>query len=213
MAKYKLIIFDFDGTLADSTAGICATYRHTLNVLGIEGISDDTIISTIGLPLVDAFRVTVPEENLQEAVDIYHEAFPEIAFRTIHTFEGVKKMLKTLYDSGVKMAIATSRGNDSLFALTKSTGIDEFFALKCGWECAPRPKPAPDPVLHILNELSFTAEETIVIGDAVYDIQMGNSAGCQTCAVTWGAQSREKLLTSGPTFIVDKVEDIISIVI
>lgn len=213
MAKYKLIIFDFDGTLADSTAGICATYRHTLNVLGIEGVSDDTIISTIGLPLVDAFRVTVPEDKLQSAVDIYHESFPEIAFKTIHAFDGIREMLKTLYDSGIKMAIATSRGNDSLFALCRSTGLDEFFTLKCGWECAPRPKPNPDPVLHILKELSFTAEETIVIGDAVYDIQMGNSAGCRTCAVTWGAQDRKKLMTSSPDFIVDRVADILSIVL
>ena len=209
MAATRLVVFDFDGTLADTNKCIVSSWQHTLRRMGLPEVSAERIQAPIGLPLKDSFRIAVPEERLDEAVDIYHEAFHAVARDSVTAFDGVREALEAISSLGIDMAVASSRGNDSLEDLVDALDMTKYFRLICGGEFAEHPKPAPDLVLHILSELGVSASDTLVVGDAVFDIGMGNSAGCRTCGVTWGNQSREQLMTSSPDMVIDRVEELV----
>ena len=208
MAKAEF--FDFDGTLADTTAGIVATFKATLKELGLPEVEDDAVIRTIGLPLTGNFRVACGlegEEN-ERACATYRRLFPEVGTGKIVLYDGVMDTLRILKDRGYILAVASSRHLKSLVSLSEMLGIKDFFSEIYGVDCAPRPKPAPDTVLGLLDVLGLAAEDTIVVGDTVFDLQMGHAAGCRVCGVTYGNQQREQLATESPEFIVDNLRNL-----
>ena len=129
----------------------------------------------------------------------------------IQLFPGVRETLETLAARGIPMAIASSRGQHSLTMLVKMLGIDRFIpADRCfGLQTVARPKPAPDLVYVILGKLGVKPEETLVVGDTVYDIEMGRNAGCHTCAVTYGNQSADTLAGAFPDYIIDDLRKLL----
>ena len=215
MSKYKCIIFDFDGTLADTHTGIVKTFQETIRQMGLPVPSVERVTSTIGLELKDGLKAGVDgmtEEQAVRACEIYRRIFPEIAIPCITAFPGVPEFVKNLKDKGFRLAIATSRSHHSLDDLAERIGIKDCFEGLYGAEDVVRHKPAPDLVLHILNELRLKAEEVLVVGDATYDLLMGKGAGCEVCGVTWGNQTREKLQTAEPEYIVSTLTELSNVI-
>lgn len=212
--KYKNIIFDFDGTLADTNAGILMTFKSALTKLGMEVPSDETITSTIGLPLKQTFLVACPgisDEQADLCCATYREIFHTKAMDMITLFDGVRDTLEALYKQGLNLAIASSRSMNSLVALSESNGIAPFFKGIFSGNGVARPKPAPDLAIFILNEYGFKADETLVVGDTTYDLMMGQGAGCAVCGVTWGNHKREQLEEVGPDHIIDHFSDLLTL--
>lgn len=213
--RYKCIIFDFDGTLADTNEGIVKTYQETIRLMGLPVPSVERVTSTIGLELKDGLKAGVDgmtEEQAVEACVIYRRIFPEIAVPCIKAFDGAVAMLQALHKEGYCLAVATSRSHRSLEPLVSQLGMDGMFEGLYGAEDVVNHKPAPDLVLMILEDFGLKPEEALVIGDATYDLLMGKAAGCKVCGVTWGNQSAEKLGTAGPDYIVSGFEEILEIV-
>ena len=207
------IIFDFDGTLADTQRGILATAQEVLRRMGLPPADETAMAATIGLPLIENFTrgVGMPLEEAQRAVAIYREIFEEVAVPVIDLFPGVKETLRTLAERGVPMAVASSRGQHSLEMLMQKTGLAEFIPLDhlFGVETAARPKPAPDMVYVILGRLGAKPEETLVVGDTTFDLEMGRNAGCFTCGVSYGNQTAEQLATASPNYIIDDLRKLL----
>lgn len=215
MNRYRCIIFDFDGTLADTHTGIVKTFQETIRQMGLPVPSVERVTSTIGLELKDGLKAGVDgmtEEQAVKACEIYRRIFPEIAIPCITAFPGIPEFLKDLKDRGFRLAIATSRSHHSLDGLAEKLGIKDFFEGLYGAEDTVRHKPAPDLVLHILKELKLNASDVLVVGDATYDLLMGKGAGCKVCGVTWGNQSREKLQSAEPEYIVSSLEELSEII-
>ena len=207
----KCLIFDFDGTLADTNKGIVQTFRRAVEILGIPCPTDEEISATIGLPLKQNFLVAIPgisDEKADECVKTYREVFYETAIPCITAFPGVSETLAKLHAAGYGIFIATSRSRRSLNLISDNLGISGYYSGTCCVEDVNNPKPAPDMVEKILGEYGFQASETVVIGDTLFDLLMGKAAGCRVCGVTWGNHKREKLLEADPEFIIDKIEDI-----
>ena len=209
----KYLVFDFDGTLADTTEGILQTTRATFARMGLPIPSDDDIRLGIGLPLKGSLHTAgVPDDRLDEGSDIYHEIFYEIAPKHITIYPGVRESLEMLAAKGLRMGIATSRTEHSLVMLLEEHGIRQYFEILGSVGCVERPKPAPDLVRWVLERFGADPSEAMVIGDTTYDIQMGTAAGCRTCAVSYGNHSVERLLTASPDHIVADLWDLVALI-
>lgn len=211
----KLIIFDFDGTLADTTGVILATYRATIKQLGLPARSDEECRATIGLPLKEGFCALYPdcsEERLDLCVATYRSIFNEIK-QTIkpRLFDGVKQTLKTLKEHGFVMSVASSRSHASLVEYCETCGIADMFSLILGADDVCRAKPDPEPVLCTLRKLGAKANDTVVVGDMPVDIAMGKGAGCTTVGVSYGNSSREELMEAGADYVSDRFAELLDL--
>lgn len=207
------IIFDFDGTLADTNRGITETFQATMDKMGRPRVEEARIRAVIGLPLKENFTkgADMSSEDADKAVDIYHELFFQIAPKTITVFPGVLDTLRTLSERGIPMAVASSRKSDSLKMLMKDLGIAEFISLDnvVGADGVAHAKPAPDLVYAVCAKMGFKPQDCLVIGDTTYDIEMGRNAGCHTCGVSYGNQSADQLAGASPDYIIDDIRKLL----
>ena len=207
------IIFDFDGTLADTNRGITETFQATLLRMGRPQVDESRIKAVIGLPLKENFTkgADMTSEEADEAVKIYRELFFDIAPKTVALFPGVKETLQTLSERGIPMAVASSRSNNSLRQLMQSLGIDAFIPAEnvFGADDVARAKPAPDLVYAVCARLGIKPEQALVVGDTTFDIEMGRNAGCHTCGVSYGNQSADQLAGASPDYIIADIRNLL----
>ena len=202
----KLIILDFDGTLADTRGLIVKTMQQTLEALGLESRTDDQCAAMIGLPLKQAFTDLLPmtDEMGERCVETYRRIFNENnALYVIPTFPHVIETLHRLHEQGYTLTIASSRSNRSLMEFVNDMHLNEIIPYVLGAEDVTRAKPHPDPVLQTLKVYGCKPEDALVVGDTWYDIEMGRRAGVRTCGVTYGNGTREELADAGADFLID----------
>ena len=199
------IIFDFDGTLVDTVDGIVASQVRMLEVLGLPVTERQMMVQAIGLPLKECLRrgCNLPEDILDEAAATYRTVFDEVATPLIKDFPGVRPALEEFQRRGLRMCIATSRGSRSLGMILDNLDMNCFFDVIITANDGLAPKPNPDMVLEILRRTGAKAEETIVVGDTTFDLDMGAAAGCRTVGVSYGNHTVEQLLQARPAMIVD----------
>ena len=214
MKKVKLIILDFDGTLADTRELIVKTMQQTLEALGLESRTDEQCASMIGLPLKQAFTDLLPisDEMGGQCVETYRRIFNENnAVYKIPTFPNVLETLHQLHKQGYTLTIASSRSNRSLREFVNDMHLNDVIPYVLGAEDVARAKPHPDPVLQTLETFGCKAEDALVVGDTWYDIEMGRRAGVRTCGVTYGNGSREELMRAGADFLVDDFGELLKL--
>lgn len=211
--RTRLIIFDFDGTLADTTATILSTYRKVIREMELESRTDAACQATIGLPLKEGFRQLYPGFaglRLDECVDAYRRIFNENKRKfPSMLYPGVKDTLDELYRRGMDMTIASSRNSSSLLEFCRENGIRDYFRLLLGADDVVDAKPHPEPVLKTLEILGREAERTLVVGDMPVDMAMGNGAHCRTVGVTYGNADRDELIGAGATFVIDSFPELL----
>lgn len=209
----QLIIFDFDGTLADTTKTILWTYRNAINEVGLDRRSDEECRATIGLPLKEGFRHLYPQlmdEKLDKCVEIYRRIYTDNKDILIPAlYPGVKESLSVMHASGLEMSIASSRSRLSLIEFCEASEIISFFRLILGADDVTRAKPDPEPVLKTLHTLGVDADQTIVVGDMPVDIAMGRGAGCCTVGVSYGNSSKEALVEAKASIVIDSFPELI----
>lgn len=211
----RCAIFDFDGTLGDTRQNIIKTFRDTMIRLGLPLKDENTCGATIGLPLPEGFRQLfpdLPQTKIDECVTVYREIFDENkVLLQPKLFPGALEAVREIYGRGIKITIASSRGEKTLNEFLEEMGISDYICYVLGANGAPRPKPDPAPVLKTLEDLGFSASEAIVIGDMPVDILMGARAGVRTCGVTWGNASREDLAAAGADYIIDSFPELLEV--
>ncbi len=183
------IVFDFDGTLADTRNLIVSTMQQTIAQLGLPAKTELECIKMIGLPLRQSFAqlLSVDDEQTALCENLYKNLFvknykPGI----VVLFPDVEDTLAEMRAMGCVLAVASSRGHDSLDTLLDMLNIRRFFSYVVTSEDVPNAKPAPDMVNLILDYTEDIPENVLVVGDTAYDVNMGFSAGVKTCAVTYG---------------------------
>ena len=208
----KYIIFDFDGTIGDSQALIVKTLQDTMRKRGLEVKSDVECAATIGLRLDEAF-VQLFEMSAEEGMacaETYRVIFEENKQHLIvQPFPHVLETIHTLHRQGYQLAIASSRGSDSLFGYVKQMGIEDCISSIIAGDLVEHVKPAPDMVFKALEEMNGTVEEALVVGDMTYDVDMAHNAGAKACAVTYGNAAREELKNA--EYIIDDFAELLDI--
>ncbi len=210
----RLIVLDFDGTLADTSRGIVRTMTATFQQCGYAVPTAEAICRTIGLPLTQSIAelAGIAGEELDKAVDTYRELFETIGNKGVTLFPEVKETLRTLHEMGHTLCIATSRGHESVKSMCDELGILPYLSHIVACEDVAKAKPHPEAVLILLQMTAMTPAQTWVIGDTTFDIGMGRGAQCRTIGVTYGNHSREELLNAHSTKVVDGFADVLNCV-
>lgn len=208
------LIFDFDGTLADTSKTIVTTITETLRDSNLPILTEKKVKALIGLSLHDMFvKATgiADEERIDALCRLYREKFGDIANHTISLFPGVKATLEELTEAGYHIGIATSRSHASLDYLCEKLGIKHLIKTAYAEDDVINKKPAPDMVVAAMKCLGVEPTTTMVIGDTTFDIEMGRAAGCKTCAVTYGNHDERQLEGAMPDYIIDSLPTLIAI--
>lgn len=206
MTQIKNIIFDFDGTLADTSKLIVATMQKTIQDYGLPLRNEEEIKSTIGVRLEEIPSILWPTyKDLGEPFAIlYRKNFELMKDKIpVRLFPGVKETLSKLKSDGYQMAIATSRSRPSVEELTELLEIRNYFSFLLGGNDVTEGKPHPESIYKILSEMDWKGKETIMVGDMAVDILMGKNAGIATLGVTYGNGKTSELKEAGADYIIE----------
>lgn len=212
----KLVIFDFDGTLADTETLITQTMMKTIEAMHLEPRSREEIRAMIGLPLKETFTRLIPMTDAtgDACARLYQEIFArDNQPGVVQLFPHVRETLQKLYDAGLTLTIATSRQRFSLMAFLRDMQIEHLFSHIVTVNDVEHAKPTPDMVVQTMERMGATPDETMMVGDAVYDIQMGVNAGVHTTAVTYGNGSREEMEACGAQHVIDDFADLYQVIV
>lgn len=208
-AGFRLVVFDWDGTLIDSTAAIVHALRAAAADLGLPVPSRERASHVIGLGLFEAIRIAVPtveRERLPEFVVRYRHHYFALDER-LEPFEGVPQMLDELADAGVWLAVATGKSRAGLDRALKQTDWGRYFVTT---RCADEGAPKPDPWMlrDICEEIAVDPVEALMVGDTTHDLGMARAAGTGAIAVTYGAHPRSELETEPSLAMVDSIDEL-----
>ena len=205
LSGIRLVIFDFDGTLGDSQKLITDTMLATIERLNLPMKSREECARTIGLPLKECFSSIIPmtDEQAEECAEVYSEIFNvKNVPGVVKAFPGVVETLERLSSQGILMSIASSRSHRTLAKLVDELDLSKYITYLIAADDVVEKKPAAESVLKTLRHFNVEAHETLVVGDAEFDILMGRNAGTHTCGVTYGNGSKESLEAAKAEWIV-----------
>lgn len=208
-----MIIFDWDGTLCDSTAHIVASVQQAARVMGLPVPSDEAAADIIGLGLPQAMArlyPEVPERRRVELARTYSRHYVANESETPALFPGALETLHSLRDRGLELAVATGKSRRGLNRILEKMGLTDFFeATRCADET--QSKPHPMMIHQIMAERSVTAERVVMVGDTEYDLEMASNAGVASVGVSFGVHSVQRLQAHGPVAIVDELPELLDL--
>ncbi|HKT06763.1 MAG TPA: HAD-IA family hydrolase [Gemmatimonadaceae bacterium] len=203
------ILFDLDGTLADSVELILGAFRHTFNTHLGSVPPDQVWIAGMGTPLSSQIRALVADEALIEPMTVtYRDWQNQHHDALLREFEGARETLSLLHDRGHDMALVTSKATEAAKRALRLMGIDALLAQVVGLDSTTLHKPNPEPVLHALAQLRRTPGDAIFVGDSPHDIAAGKAAGVFTVAALWGPFTRQTLEDARPNRLIADIRDL-----
>lgn len=211
MPDYRLLIFDWDGTLVDSIGRIVESMHRAAAGCGLPSLGDEAIKGIIGLGLPEAIQTLYPE--LREAALIerfrlgYGEHYMSLESEPSALFPGVAESLAAFREQGYQLAVATGKGRRGLRRVLEGHGwLDYFDVTRCADETASKPHPR---MLHeIMAYCAVAPERALMVGDSVFDLQMARNAGVDSVAVGFGAQPLDNLRAHGPRLAINEFSEL-----
>ncbi len=210
MAKYALVIFDWDGTLVDSLATIVHSIQEAAAVLGVPSPSDHAARQVIGLGLPEALSTLFPQITVADRQRLqahYASHFVAHTPQPLAPFPGIEGLLDDLATAGFELAVATGKSRRGLDRVLGQSGwLPRFTATRCADET--RSKPHPQMLHELLSETGYAPDRALMIGDTHFDLAMAQAASVPAVGVTWGAHAPELLSACGPRRLCDDVSSL-----
>jgi len=207
---YKLLIFDWDGTLANSIGRIVESMHMASTRSGFDLCTDLAVKGIIGLGLPEAIRTLYPDISDAELVafrEHYADHYIALEATPSPLFEGVVQSLEAFRAQGYHLAVATGKARRGLDRVLKAHGWEDFFDIT---RAADETASKPDPLMlnQILAHCDVCPQQALMVGDASFDLLMARNAGIDSVAVGYGAQSMERLLTFEPRLAIDSFPEL-----
>jgi phosphoglycolate phosphatase len=208
-SRWDLVVFDWDGTLMDSTAAITRAIQAACREVGVPEPARAQASFVIGLGLVDALRHVapdVPAADYERIAQAYRRHYFAQADELV-LFDGVATLLRELREQGARLAVATGKSRTGLELALEQSGLRGLFdTTRTADETAS--KPHPQMLLEIMDELVAPADSTLMIGDTTHDLQMARNAGTPAVGVSYGAHRADELSLLQPLRVVDSVAEL-----
>ncbi|GGD78475.1 HAD-IA family hydrolase [Lacimicrobium alkaliphilum] len=212
---YKLVIFDWDGTLMDSCGRIVSAMRTSARRAGLPVPEEAAVRDIIGIslrPAIARLFGELPEQQSELLFELYRQEYVDNDPTPTPLFGGAIELLEQIRQRQMLMAVATGKARRGLNRVWQQTGTGHFFsASRCGDET--RSKPDPDMLEQILAELSVQPHEALMIGDTCYDLHMAEQLGMDRVGVSFGVHETARLRQHKPKVIVDSLAEIAELIL
>lgn len=204
----RLVVFDWDGTLMDSTGQIVAAATRAIAQLGLPERPPEAIRDIIGLGLRESWQRLFPElgpDTFLPFVEAYRQHFFAPELQTARLFDKAAEVVTELAGRGFLLAVATGKSRRGLDRDLAASGLERFMA---GSRTADetRSKPHPDMLLELMNGLGVSPAGTLMVGDTEWDLEMARRAGVGAIAVSYGAHAAERLQSCAPLACIDAID-------
>ncbi len=212
--QFDAVIFDLDGTLADSGADIAAALERAFRDVGRTPTVDVRSLVD-GSPLEEIFAASVPggtPHELRRFVDSYRKHYHDRLVVETRLYPGVRETLEALgaLRPRVRLAVASSKRQQTAQDLLRALEVEDFFdAITGSGASTMPPKPAPDLLLHTASALGVSPSRSLMIGDTPRDIVAGRRAGMRTAAVTYGFGSADAIAQAGADYVFEEIDELL----
>jgi len=188
----RLIMFDMDGTLVDSSNAITNTINYVRENLGFERLEKNYILEKVNDPHINAAEFFYgTEEFTDEQTILFEEYYNKNCLLDLEVYDGISKLVEDL-KSDFTLAVATNAGSDFAKKMLDHVGLEKHFSTILGYDSVVNPKPHPEMVQKILAEFDAKKENAQLIGDSHKDIMAATNAGVDSVLVNWGFSNHEK---------------------
>jgi phosphoglycolate phosphatase len=208
--RYAAVLFDFDGTLADSYAAIAASVNHVRERRGMPELSIDEVKRHVGRGADYLLTHTVPDGNLADDLACYRAHHPTVMLTMTRFLPGAAALLAALHNSGTKIGLCSNKPRLFSQELLEHLQVAEYFAVVLGPEDVAHPKPAPDMLLRALERLRLPAAQVLYVGDMVVDIQTARAAGVDVWCVATGSEERRALVEARPDRLMADLQEMLA---
>jgi len=219
LARPELILlWDLDGTIADTRHDIARGVAGMLEHFGLRPLPVESVVRHVGRgvrvlvdrSLSEAGRPGAGDLEIDEAVQVFRTHYRRHMVDTTIPFGNIAEVLGTLRDLGRRMAIVSNKPEEATRALVTALGLADCFRIVLGGDSLTTRKPSPEPLLHALEVCRPGARpsEAALIGDSIIDLQAGRAAGMPVCGVGWGMDPDGELRAAGADWWFETVEEL-----
>ena len=212
--QWRGVLFDLDGTLADTVELILRSYRHTMETHLGAALPDERWLATIGTPLrTQLLDFARDEQEATAMLETYTVFQRSVHDEMVRPFPGARDVLSELKARGTRVAVVTSKRNGVARRTLEVCELWDAVELVVGADDVTLGKPDPEPVHLALDrlELRDRAAEVLFVGDSPFDLRAGRAAATCTAAVSWGAFGRSALEAEGPDYFVEELAELLAI--
>jgi len=187
MTKYKAVLFDLDGTLADTSLGIINCHRYTLSQMGRPSPSDELLLKVIGAPLMETYknRFGFSPDEAKKAVEIYRERYADKGVCEAFLYEGMASLLRQLLRNDYRLGVATLKKEEFAVQLLEFLGVADCFDVIKGMDRLDH-LTKKDNIIRCMKEMKLSESQVVLVGDSPYDAIGAKEAGVSFIGVTYG---------------------------
>jgi 2-phosphoglycolate phosphatase len=205
----SVVLFDFDGTLADSFDAITASTNHVRKLYGLEHLPEDLIRRRVGFGLEHLMQDLVPNAPTEEAVTRYREHHAATMLAGTRLMPGVAETLGTLHERGLRLGVCSNKRVEFTRQLVAALGLGRYFGAVLGPDDVEgRAKPDPSMLLEGVRRLEGSPAESLYVGDMAVDVDAARAGGLPVWLVLGGAAVREDVLQAAPDRVLEMFADI-----
>ncbi|CAN5782200.1 HAD family hydrolase [soil metagenome] len=210
----RAVLWDFDGTLADSTELIMRCYRHTMEMHLGECPPDEVWLGGFGMTLESQIARFARSEEENGAMLHTYRSFQLFCHDAmLRPFAGAVETVAELARQGITQAIVTSKHRESALRGMELCGLMDHFPVIVTPEDVTHTKPHPEPVVHALRELEVSPADALFVGDSPHDVAAGRAAGTRTAGALWGPFPRAALEAARPNVLLERPADVLKLLL